>query len=166
MRRAVISAIAFAVAAPLFLLGSIPEAHAATSCSGSSCTGLLAANTTCASDAVVEEQTNIVEGGTSTVIGNIQLKYSPSCRATWARVLDDYTGGPPWAEIKSSSSSIPTKSCNGTGVAGTGCNTVMIDDLNLTSVASGGAEGPQIPCKPPTSCGPDDFNSASTSPPF
>ncbi|MER7845019.1 DUF2690 domain-containing protein [Kitasatospora sp. NPDC096077] len=49
-------------------------ASAATSCYASSCTGLDPATTTCANDAV-----------TVSTDGNLELRYSPSCRAAWAR---------------------------------------------------------------------------------
>jgi len=38
----------------------------------------------------VAEQVNILDPNDgTTVIGNVQLKYSPSCRATWARVIQN-----------------------------------------------------------------------------
>ncbi|MFJ9610167.1 DUF2690 domain-containing protein [Kitasatospora sp. NPDC101176] len=49
-------------------------ASAATSCYASSCTGLDPANTTCANDAI-----------TVSTDGPLELRYSPSCRAAWAR---------------------------------------------------------------------------------
>jgi Protein of unknown function (DUF2690) len=141
MRKAVIPVIAFAVAAPMVLLANIPEAQAATSCYASTCTGKVAANTTCVSDGEVVEQTNISYAGS--VIGYVQLKYSPSCRATWARIIQDVAsttaGGGAAATVKSTSTSIPLEGCNdSSGAAGTGCNTPMIDDLSpLTSIAEG-----------------------------
>lgn len=143
MRKAVIPVIAFAVAAPIVLLANIPEAHAAasaTTCYASSCTGKVAASTTCASDAEVVEQANIGS------IGYVQLEYSPTCRSTWARVIEDIAAvKPSWAAsavVKSSSSSIPLEGCSGSGAAGTGCNTPMIDDLSpLTSQAEGSVPG-------------------------
>jgi hypothetical protein len=140
MRKAVIPVIAFAVAAPMVLVANVPEAQAATSCYASTCTGKLAANTTCVSDGEVVEQANIGS------IGYVQLKYSPSCRATWARVIEDIAAvKPSWAAsavVRSTSSSIPLEGCNGSGAAGTGCNTPMIDDLSpLTSYAEGSVPG-------------------------
>jgi hypothetical protein len=163
VHKAAIPAIVFAAAAPLFFLVKVPLAQAATTCYAGGCNGQLAANTTCAADSYVAEQANIIQPGGTTVIGNIQLKYSPSCRTTWARVIgnEGYTTDPPWAEAISSSSSIDDPTCTGSGAPGTGCNTTMIDDLGLTSVARGGAAGiiPAGQTSPP-------FNSATTSPPF
>ncbi|MFJ4187198.1 DUF2690 domain-containing protein [Kitasatospora sp. NPDC089509] len=55
------------------VLAAVP-ASAATSCYASSCTGLDPATTTCANDAV-----------TVLTDGPLELRYSPSCRAAWAR---------------------------------------------------------------------------------
>ncbi|MEU4119144.1 DUF2690 domain-containing protein [Kitasatospora sp. NPDC028055] len=49
-------------------------ASAATSCYASSCTGKDPATTTCANDAI-----------TVSTNGDLELRYSPSCRAAWAR---------------------------------------------------------------------------------
>ncbi|MFF2073874.1 DUF2690 domain-containing protein [Kitasatospora sp. NPDC058162] len=49
-------------------------ASAATSCYASSCTGKDPATTTCANDAI-----------TVSTDGDLELRYSPSCRAAWAR---------------------------------------------------------------------------------
>jgi hypothetical protein len=159
LRRAWIAAIAFAVAVPLLLLGRAPLAHAATSCYASGCNGTPAASTTCVNDAYVAEQVNILDPNDgTTVIGNVQLKYSPSCRATWARVIQNiasFSYDAAWAKVISTGSA-PTQSCTGSGAAGTGCNTDMMDDLNpLKSVAQGAAPGRNFA-----------FNSATTSPPF
>jgi len=112
-----------------------------------------------ARSAYVAEQVNILDPNDgTTVIGNVQLKYSPSCRATWARVIQNlgsFGYQAAWAEVISTGS-VPTQSCTGSGTAGTGCNTDMIDDLNpLKSTARGGAPGKNFA-----------FNSATTSPPF
>lgn len=160
MRRALIAAIAFAVAVPLLVLGEAPLAHAATSCYGIKCNGVSAASTTCVNDAYVAEQVNILDPNNgTTVIGNVQLKYSPSCRATWARVIQNissYGYEAAWAKVISTGSA-PTQSCTGSGTAGTGCNTDMMDDVDpLKSVAQGGAPGVNF----------GSFNSATTSPPF
>jgi hypothetical protein len=133
MRKAVISASAFAVVAPLLLAGTASQANAATSCYATSCTGLAAASTTCVNDAEVIYSVNIVHD--STVVGNIQLRYSPSCRATWARVISDLTYGSE-AYIQRTNQNV-YEFCYGDGPAGTGCNTAMLDDANVTSYALG-----------------------------
>lgn len=134
MRKTVISAIALAGVTPLFLVGTASQANAATSCYSWSCDGLVAASTTCVSDAYVAEWANIYEYGT--IIGYIELKYSPSCRSTWARVISDLGYGS-FAEVQSNYSSDISKSCFGSGPAGTGCNTDMIGDAGTTSYAIG-----------------------------
>jgi hypothetical protein len=134
MRKAVISTIALVGAAPLLLLGTAQRANAATTCYASSCTGLAASSTTCVSDAYVAEQANIYNG--STLIGNIQLKYSPSCRATWARVISYLSYGS-HAWVQSDQNGYLWEECYGNASAGTGCNTTMINDANMTSNAEG-----------------------------
>jgi len=139
MRKAVISASAFAVVAPLLLVGTVSQANAApalSTCFASSCTGHPAASYTCVNDAEVIYSLNIMHG--STVVGNIQLKYSPSCRATWARVISNLSNGSTGVIQSSQTSPILEEDCFGTGGPGTGCNTNMIDDLSpLTSRAVG-----------------------------
>jgi Protein of unknown function (DUF2690) len=135
MRKTVVPVIASALAAPFFLLGTAAPASAATSCYASSCTGLVAADTTCVNDAEVVKQANIYYG--STIIGNIELKYSPSCRATWARVISDLSDGST-AAVESNNDTYLYENCYGADKAGTGCNTAMIDDANMTSSAYGG----------------------------
>lgn len=160
MRRTVIMGITFALTVPLLLLGKIPLAHAAIGCVGPGCTGLRADETTCVNDAVIEEQANIADPYTGKSIGNVQLKYSPSCRATWARVYEVLGVGPftqyaAWAKDISTGNE-PTQQCTTSGVAGTSCNTYMLDDVNpLKSYGQGGAPGSNV-----------SFNSATTSPPF
>lgn len=139
MRKAVISAIAFAVVAPMSFLSNTSLAHAAapalSTCYASSCTGHPAASYTCVKDAEVIYSVNIMYG--STVVGNVQLKYSPSCRATWARVISNLYYGS-IAAIQNTNNYLLYEHCTGTGGAGTGCNTNMIDDLNpLQSYAYG-----------------------------
>jgi hypothetical protein len=134
MRKAVISAIALAGVTPLFLVGTALRANAATSCLGSGCNGQIAANTTCVNDAFVAESANITKNGT--VVGIIELEYSPSCRATWARGISNLGHGG-LVEVNSNSSSTPDENCPITGAAGTGCNTKMINDDTITSYAIG-----------------------------
>ncbi|MFD5461566.1 DUF2690 domain-containing protein [Kitasatospora sp. NPDC127059] len=63
--------LALAVSGAMLAAG---PASAATSCYASSCTGLDPATTTCANDAI-----------TVSTDGPLELRYSPSCRAAWAR---------------------------------------------------------------------------------
>ena len=129
MRKAAISASAFALVAPLLLVGTASQANAATSCYASSCTGLAAASTTCVNDAEIIYSVNIIVQGYAS--GNVQLKYSPSCRATWARVIGNK------GEIASVTKPSLVEYCTSSGVDGTGCNTAMINDANMKSEAYG-----------------------------
>jgi hypothetical protein len=142
MRKSVISAGALAVVTPLLLVGAASQANAAPalrSCTASQCTGQPAADYTCVNDAEVIYSLSIKNG--STVVGNIQLKYSPSCRATWARVISNLSNGS-FAEIKDVEVPSLLEDCFGTSGPGTGCNTDMINDATtptqtLTSTAQG-----------------------------
>jgi hypothetical protein len=131
MRKAVMIASAFALAAPMFLVGTASQAHAGM-CVGSGCTGHSAASEGCTSDGETIYSVNISDGSEN--VGNIQLKYSPSCRATWARVVSNLTFGS-FAEVESNSDPTLAESCMGGDTAGTGCNTAMINDENITSFA-------------------------------
>lgn len=53
-----------------------PTASAATSCYGASCNGLDPSSTSCANDARTVQ---------TLPSWNVELRYSPSCRAAWAR---------------------------------------------------------------------------------
>jgi hypothetical protein len=109
------------------------------SCYASSCTGHPAASYTCVNDAEIIYSVNLYDG--SKVVGNVQLKWSPSCHASWARVVTENSGYDPSAYVDSSDSSAAySESCPTYGNEGTatGCNTYMVDDLNpLTSFAYG-----------------------------
>lgn len=136
MHKAVLSSIAFAGVASLFLLGTAPRADAATTCYEGGCNGQAAANTTCANDAEVIYSVNIYRA--SVLEGYLELKYSPSCRAAWARVISYLPNGS-WAQINSNYDPGLSEFCPGGSVPGTGCNTTMIDDANpYTSYATGG----------------------------
>ena len=116
---------------PLLLLGPAPQASAA-SCPGTGCNGEIAANTTCVNDAYVAEEKTMYQG--STAVGIIELEYSPSCRSAWARVVSNLSYGSQ-AEVQNNSY---YEECAGSEVAGTGCNTRMVDDISpLASVAAG-----------------------------
>ena len=131
-------AAAIAIAVGTLVAGAAPRADAATAlstCYASSCTGHPAASYTCVNDAEVIYSVNITS--VSTVVGNIQLKYSPSCRATWARVISNLGYGA-YAIVQSNNNSNLSSSCSGGDTAGTGCNTNMINDANMTSYATGG----------------------------
>jgi hypothetical protein len=138
MRKAVISTIVLAGIAPLFILGTALQANAATSCYASSCTGLVAANTTCVNDAEVVSRANIYDVTNTVVIdGYVQLKYSPSCRAAWARVISN-NGDTSQAIVERTGSPVSgEEGCTGHGGAGTGCNTDMLNDAGVTSTAIG-----------------------------
>jgi hypothetical protein len=133
MRKAVVSAITLAGIAPLLFLSAAPRAEAANSCYETGCNGIPAAGTTCANDAEVVEQVYIPGGGGE--IGYIQLKYSPSCRAAWARVITNLDYG---SSASVSNTNGNYADCGGAeGAPGTGCNTAMINDGGTESLAIG-----------------------------
>lgn len=93
-----------------------------------------ASSSACASDAEIIYNVNITLSN-GTVVGNLQLKYSPSCRATWARVTSKYAPGDVYAYDQSSAGF--GQSCSGTASAPMGCNTGLVNDAGLTSYAYG-----------------------------
>ncbi len=164
MRKSVLAVIAFSLAVPFSFLGPASPAFAA-SCYASQCTGHSAGAEGCSADAYTAEQANLYDDRqTNVVVGVVQLRYSPTCRATWAKVIgyvNPTTAGPwPGATIMSNSSTIPEYNCTATAYdstyGGWACQTVMIDDLNpLKSTAWGEAQAYD-----------HSFVSAYTSPPF
>ncbi|HEY3881272.1 MAG TPA: DUF2690 domain-containing protein [Trebonia sp.] len=137
MRKLVVSAAILAISSSV-LIGIGPQAHAAQSCIAGGCNGLLAANTTCVNDAEIIYSNNIYNG--STVVGNIQLRYSPSCRAAWGRVISNLAYGS--LAYVGNNAGESSQDCAGAWKAGTGCNTTMIDDdaaitPNLVACAAG-----------------------------
>jgi hypothetical protein len=137
--RSLIAA-AGAASAAIALAMTPAAAQAATprliSCYAAGCTGYAAAQTYCVDDAEIIYSVNIIDSTTGTVVGNLQLKYSPSCRTTWARVVSGLGYGSE-AEIISNSKANLWLTCNGSDGVGVGCNTDMIDDADMTSYASG-----------------------------
>jgi hypothetical protein len=125
MRKAVISASVVALVAPLLLAGATSQAHAATA--SASCS---------TSDFEVIYSVNITDDTNTFVIGNLQLRYSPSCRVTWARIVTNLSFGSQ-ATIQSNSNPNLFAKCTGTGPIGTGCNTATINDAGTTSFAAG-----------------------------
>lgn len=89
----------------------------------------------CTSDAEIIYSVNIHDNSGGLVIGNLQLKYSPSCRVAWGRVVSYLNSTSTHAVVRSSAGGVA--SCNGGG-EGTGCNTPMINDAGpITSFAQG-----------------------------
>lgn len=160
MRKVAIIGIAFLLALPLSFLAPELKANASANCYASTCTGEQAETEGCSADAYTAETVKIYDLIlTAQEDGYVQLRYSPTCRSTWAKVFWTPTGAEvvteyPWAKVQSSKASLH-ESCT-VSTTGSECQTAMIDDLNpLTSVASGGVPGFN-----------ESFNSASTSPPF
>ncbi|MFC9396654.1 DUF2690 domain-containing protein [Streptomyces sp. NPDC057027] len=75
---------ALAFAASSLLLASSP-ASAATSCYGSSCTGLDPSTTICQNDARTVSWSDRF---------GVELRYSPTCRAAWARATSSSSDAP------------------------------------------------------------------------
>lgn len=97
-----------------------------STCYGSSCTGLWPDGTTCASDAITARSTTL-SGRT------IQLRYSPSCRAAWGRILYGKVGdgvdvlntnGAYYYQQISSGSDTHTRMVNDAGITSNSCGYV------------------------------------------
>lgn len=142
-RRAVAAGMA-AIAAPLLIMSAASQASAAPSgpsarepevCAGSTCNGLVAANTACVNTARVVSSAQIP--GPTSDLGYVQLWYSSGCRATWGRVIrydvPGLVGEKAW--VRNSNGTI--YECEAP-VSIAGCNTLMVDDENLLSYATGG----------------------------
>jgi hypothetical protein len=165
MRRVAIAGIAVLLAIPLTVLGASSRAYAA-GCVGSSCTGLSAETEGCSADAITAETAYIYDvNDSSQEDGYVQLRYSATCRATWAKVFDFYKpsctkyacGVDGEAVVERTSTDSPSESCSEANGTLTGnayvCTTNMINDENVTSVAFGSAPGSDA-----------SLNSATTSP--
>jgi hypothetical protein len=103
-----------------------PAAHAsaASTCYGSSCTGVEPNGTTCANDAITAKQ--VTNGGRT-----IQLRYSPSCRAAWGKITGASVGD--WITVSNSSGTYKERRVN----SGSDQHTVMVNDAGITSSACG-----------------------------
>lgn len=124
MRKVMTSASVLALAAPLLLMGTTSQANASPAVRPAvACT-----------NAEIIYNVNIKSG--SQTVGNIQLKYSPVCRGTWARVISNLSFGSD-ARIQNSSNPNLFATCNGSDIPGTGCNTAPIPDAGTTSFAEG-----------------------------
>jgi hypothetical protein len=140
MRKSVLASVAFALITSSILIGSAPGADAATTCSGTHCNGLAAASTTCVNGAFVVDDSQFYDVY-GNLVGDLQLKYSPSCRTTWGRVIS-YLGFGGQGIIMNTPNPAQRYNCYITGGAGTGCNTPMLYDANTTSHAYAEVYGP------------------------
>jgi hypothetical protein len=86
----VLGVVAIMLVAPL--VGARPAA--AASCSANSCSHLDPQTNGCSADAYDLEAFN-PEGAYT-----VELRYSPTCRAAWARITDAATGYPQWKYLK------------------------------------------------------------------
>ncbi|MCX5055514.1 YjfA family protein [Streptomyces sp. NBC_00201] len=122
-RRLGTSGAVLALAVSGLLFGTASPASAATSCLGPGCNGLNPANTVCANDARTID----------TTWSGVELRYSPTCRAAWARRVGGINGATDtiWAEnSKGRTYSVDIPS-NASGTY----YTAMVDDKDLWSRA-------------------------------
>jgi hypothetical protein len=126
MRKVMTSASVLALATPLLFMSTASQANAAVSLT-------VKPAVACTSAEIIYSE-NIMSG--SQVVGNVQLKYSPVCRGTWARVVSYLSFG---SDARIQSNNIPSlyATCVGSDVPGTGCNTAPINDAGMTSFAEG-----------------------------
>ncbi|MFJ8434011.1 DUF2690 domain-containing protein [Kitasatospora sp. NPDC094019] len=115
-----VSTLALAASGLLFASGS---ASAATSCYASSCTGLDPASTICQNDARTVAYT--------APDGDAELRYSPTCRAAWARAIG---GGrvPAIIQVENNQGASYTVMNYGTGTV----YTRMVNDKDIQARAS------------------------------
>ncbi|RSS55346.1 MULTISPECIES: DUF2690 domain-containing protein [unclassified Streptomyces] len=111
---------ALAMAASGLLFASSP-ASAATSCYAETCHGLDPATTICANDA----QTVLRDRS-----GNLELRYSPQCRTTWARQAYGLTGR---ITVNNSQGAVFAADYTGQGAAWTR----MVNDKDIVAWACG-----------------------------
>jgi hypothetical protein len=120
------SKLSVAVTAAALVTGgllSAPAASAATSCLGSTCNGLNPANTTCQNDA------RTVKTG---AFRDVELRYSPSCRAAWGR----FPNAPKGSKLEITNSQNKKYATNGPSGGGTYFS-VMINDKDVKAWACG-----------------------------
>ena len=91
-------------------------------CNGSSCTGLEPNGTTCANDATTARSKS-GDGAT------IQLRYSPSCRAVWAKEVNGLVGDQMC--VSNSNGATECATIN----SGSDNHTHMVNDKNITAAA-------------------------------
>lgn len=118
--------------------GSVPTlvvttALPAGTCVGSGCTGIEPSGTTCASDAYTVKSVP-AQGRT------IELRYSPSCRAAWGRILGASVGD--YVGVRNSAGAYYEDRVN----TGTDQHTVMVGNDGLTSWACGWRDTVLLDC--------------------
>ncbi|MFD5464991.1 DUF2690 domain-containing protein [Kitasatospora sp. NPDC127059] len=126
-RRIASTGAAMAIAVTGLLLGAgASPAFAATSCYASSCSGLNPAATTCADDARTIQTSSF----------GVELRYSPSCRAAWARRASGMNGVGDTISIWNDSSSAPDFNALHVPANGSGpYYTRMVNDADIKSRA-------------------------------
>lgn len=121
------------------LVTTAPPAQAATYAYD----GQYASNTSCNNDATTVASTNINSAAWGTRVGYIELRYSPSCRTTWARLtsLLKYEPGNLGAAYARITRNNDGKKYECTIPANVTppvkCNTAMVNDKNMSSFAQG-----------------------------
>jgi hypothetical protein len=134
-----LATLAFLAAAGMGSLVAAAPAQAATSCYASLCTGLNPATTICANDARTVSYKHIYFSGHD--LGFIELRYSPGCRAAWARLtnymnhvaFDSHAG---YAIVHRNSDGKQYTCYTPVGV-NKSCYTKMVGDAGTTSYALG-----------------------------
>lgn len=137
MRHAATIAAALSITGgTLALVPSPAQAAAAGSCYASGCEGKNPA-THCQSDARTVDSLELGSG-------TLELRYSPSCRAAWARMSangwDRYDALPPMAKVVRNQDG-KSYTCKFSSETQQSCHTSMVNDAGYTSYAYGEYDG-------------------------
>ncbi|MFJ2576206.1 DUF2690 domain-containing protein [Kitasatospora aureofaciens] len=96
----------------------------------------------CAGDAITAQETQIWDGYTNKYDGKIQLRYSPSCRTVWGRVIAYGGVGQGMAQVYRNSDNAYQQCMISGGnwndsLGGYSCYTPMLNDAGVTGYATG-----------------------------
>ncbi|MER7750591.1 DUF2690 domain-containing protein [Kitasatospora sp. NPDC097643] len=96
----------------------------------------------CAGDAITAKEAQIWDGYTNSYDGKIQLRYSPSCRTIWGRVIAYKGVGIGMSQVYRNSDNAYQQCTIASGnwndsLGGYSCYTPMLNDAGVTGFATG-----------------------------
>jgi hypothetical protein len=144
MRKSVLVALALTLIAFSCLLVSTRPAAAAVGCTASQCDYESPTQTGCSNDAITAEHIDLKEWDLGGYYGTVQLRYSPTCRTAWAKVImpvpDGYDVLAKATLTTTNANGQRTLGCN-VQLGNPDCETNMFydhsDTFNVTSTAYG-----------------------------